>query len=330
MHPAQWDTYGRSAGYRRNEAMADAADSLIAFWDGRSKGTKHMIELARHLNLEVTVVMTSGPTPAPKPKTRKPPTPTRGPDYRRNIDHSPVADAPSEQTDVDRATVQGFTGSSNESRAMAMAARERFDDDNRLHAGYCRLCNGTGYGRANWQTVTYVDDTLGWDIDGTRKPEHLIPLDHEAELEAWNWSHEDLLPRSPHSSPLATSCYLQRNLDDHTDDGTDLWEAGLHAYLLQEGTEIHTHETEASNIAYCTRCTGSGLRPGYDYPRWETKAGERRTTAPKLGLPRYALAPDQRQEIQTRLDFRTRVLALEQERKEQYLIWEKPFAVYAS
>jgi hypothetical protein len=41
---AEWDVHGRSAGYKRNWDMARAADALIAIWDGKSKGTKHMIE----------------------------------------------------------------------------------------------------------------------------------------------------------------------------------------------------------------------------------------------------------------------------------------------
>lgn len=44
--PADWDKHGKSAGYRRNSDMADYADALIALWDGKSKGTKHMIDLA--------------------------------------------------------------------------------------------------------------------------------------------------------------------------------------------------------------------------------------------------------------------------------------------
>jgi len=42
--PADWDTYGRSAGYKRNLKMAEYADALIAIWDGKSKGTKHVID----------------------------------------------------------------------------------------------------------------------------------------------------------------------------------------------------------------------------------------------------------------------------------------------
>jgi len=41
--PADWENLGRGAGFRRNELMAEYADELIAFWDGKSKGTRHMI-----------------------------------------------------------------------------------------------------------------------------------------------------------------------------------------------------------------------------------------------------------------------------------------------
>jgi hypothetical protein len=54
--PANWDKYGKSAGYKRNEEMAKYADALIAFWDGKSKGTKHMIELANRYGLKVKTV----------------------------------------------------------------------------------------------------------------------------------------------------------------------------------------------------------------------------------------------------------------------------------
>ena len=58
--PPDWDTYGKSAGYRRNAEMAKYASEaygvLFAFWDGKSKGTKHMIDLANRYGLEVHVV----------------------------------------------------------------------------------------------------------------------------------------------------------------------------------------------------------------------------------------------------------------------------------
>lgn len=53
---AQWDQYGKSAGYRRNEQMAQNADALVAFWDGKSRGTKHMIDLARKYGLKIRVI----------------------------------------------------------------------------------------------------------------------------------------------------------------------------------------------------------------------------------------------------------------------------------
>ncbi|NMH86765.1 DUF2493 domain-containing protein [Flavivirga algicola] len=53
--PANWSKYGKSAGYRRNAQMAEYADALIAFWDGKSRGTKHMIDLAKRANLKVRV-----------------------------------------------------------------------------------------------------------------------------------------------------------------------------------------------------------------------------------------------------------------------------------
>lgn len=54
--PANWDKYGKSAGYKRNEEMAIYADCLIAFWDGESKGTKHMIDLANKQGLKVRII----------------------------------------------------------------------------------------------------------------------------------------------------------------------------------------------------------------------------------------------------------------------------------
>lgn len=47
--PANWypkGIYDNSAGYKRNKQMAQYADALIAIWDGKSKGTGSMIDLA--------------------------------------------------------------------------------------------------------------------------------------------------------------------------------------------------------------------------------------------------------------------------------------------
>lgn len=56
--PADWNKYGRSAGVVRNKEMAEFADALVAIWDGKSKGTKHMIDAARDKGLKVFVKRT--------------------------------------------------------------------------------------------------------------------------------------------------------------------------------------------------------------------------------------------------------------------------------
>ena len=55
-YPANWDKYGKKAGYMRNVEMAENADALIACWDGKSKGTKHMIDIATKRNLPIRVI----------------------------------------------------------------------------------------------------------------------------------------------------------------------------------------------------------------------------------------------------------------------------------
>ncbi len=47
---------GKKAGYLRNKEMAEFADALVAFWDGDSRGTKHMIDLAKNKKLKVKIV----------------------------------------------------------------------------------------------------------------------------------------------------------------------------------------------------------------------------------------------------------------------------------
>lgn len=56
---ADWDRYGRSAGYRRNAEMAVYAkgQELVMFWDGVSRGTRHMHDLAIKHGLTVKIFM---------------------------------------------------------------------------------------------------------------------------------------------------------------------------------------------------------------------------------------------------------------------------------
>ena len=58
-YPADWDNDGHAAGPIRNARMADNADALIACWDGRSRGTKNMIETAKVKGLAVRVINTN-------------------------------------------------------------------------------------------------------------------------------------------------------------------------------------------------------------------------------------------------------------------------------
>ncbi|WP_111709093.1 DUF2493 domain-containing protein [Lutibacter citreus] len=49
--PADWKRFGKAAGPKRNEQMANYADALIAFWDGKSRGTMNMIDLSEQFGL---------------------------------------------------------------------------------------------------------------------------------------------------------------------------------------------------------------------------------------------------------------------------------------
>lgn len=57
---AEWDKYGKSAGYLRNQAMANISTHLIAFWDGKSRGTKHMIDIAKKDGLTICAIDFNG------------------------------------------------------------------------------------------------------------------------------------------------------------------------------------------------------------------------------------------------------------------------------
>lgn len=56
-YPADWERYGKRAGFIRNYAMVGAADAVIAVWDGESPGTKHSVEFARSCGKQVFVYL---------------------------------------------------------------------------------------------------------------------------------------------------------------------------------------------------------------------------------------------------------------------------------
>lgn len=52
---ADWSAHGKAAGPIRNRQMAEYAEALVAIWDGKSVGTKNMIEEAKRRGLQVYV-----------------------------------------------------------------------------------------------------------------------------------------------------------------------------------------------------------------------------------------------------------------------------------
>lgn len=47
--------YGKSAPLKRNLEIIQYADIVIAFWDGKSHGTKFVIDNCRHLEKEIKI-----------------------------------------------------------------------------------------------------------------------------------------------------------------------------------------------------------------------------------------------------------------------------------
>lgn len=55
-YPADWNKYGKAAGYRRNVQMSQIANACVVFWDGISPGSKHMIDIATNKGLPLRIV----------------------------------------------------------------------------------------------------------------------------------------------------------------------------------------------------------------------------------------------------------------------------------
>jgi hypothetical protein len=56
IYPAEWKKYGKSAGYIRNELIIKDSTDVISFWDGKSTGTKHSMDLACTHNKKLVTV----------------------------------------------------------------------------------------------------------------------------------------------------------------------------------------------------------------------------------------------------------------------------------
>ena len=55
-HFAQWNLHGRRAGFLRNALIVRDCDCLVAFWDGRSPGTRNALYLARQAFLPFAIL----------------------------------------------------------------------------------------------------------------------------------------------------------------------------------------------------------------------------------------------------------------------------------
>jgi len=53
--PAEWHKYGKSAGYKRNLLMGEAADAAVVVRKGMSKGSTHMVQIMRRMGKPVFV-----------------------------------------------------------------------------------------------------------------------------------------------------------------------------------------------------------------------------------------------------------------------------------
>jgi len=50
--------YRRGAPLKRNEQIVEYADVILAFWDGRSKGTKFVIDIAEECGKDIRIIIT--------------------------------------------------------------------------------------------------------------------------------------------------------------------------------------------------------------------------------------------------------------------------------
>ena len=55
----EYDKYGKSAPLKRNLLIIEYADEVIAFWDGKSRGTKYVIDNCKKMNKKITTHLDS-------------------------------------------------------------------------------------------------------------------------------------------------------------------------------------------------------------------------------------------------------------------------------
>ncbi len=57
----EYDKYGRSAPLKRNITIIEHSDVVLAFWDGRSHGTKYVIDNCKKLDVPVKIYIPNNP-----------------------------------------------------------------------------------------------------------------------------------------------------------------------------------------------------------------------------------------------------------------------------
>ena len=56
----EYDKYGKKAPLIRNKEIVERAKLVIAFWDGKSRGTKFTIDYAKKLNKKIKIYVKGG------------------------------------------------------------------------------------------------------------------------------------------------------------------------------------------------------------------------------------------------------------------------------
>ncbi len=51
----EYEKYGKAAPLKRNDSIVDYADFVLVFWDGKSRGTKYVIDICKKKNKAIKI-----------------------------------------------------------------------------------------------------------------------------------------------------------------------------------------------------------------------------------------------------------------------------------
>ena len=57
VHKPDYNKDGKWAAWRRNDIIVEEADKIMAFWNGKSTGTKYVIDKAKETNKQCEIIM---------------------------------------------------------------------------------------------------------------------------------------------------------------------------------------------------------------------------------------------------------------------------------